>query len=62
MALSAKKGVGVRGDPDLPYKKSPLIQEVKEVKEVRDDRPACFVIFKNVGTAFRLSGFSLRTG
>ncbi len=37
-------GVGVRGDPDYPVKKTPSIREVKDVREVRDDRPACFVI------------------
>ena len=52
---------GRRSYPKKP-KKTPSIREVKEVREVRDDKGPCSLIFKNVGTAFRLSGFSLRTG
>ena len=37
-------GVRLRRSYPIKAKKSPPIQEVKEVGEVRDDRPACFVI------------------
>ncbi len=39
--LGRAGGVGVRGDPDYPVKKS---LSSREVREVRDDRRACFVI------------------